>query len=107
MEKFIHTLIYNFFIALGVILGGALVGSLGAIFCQQPPLKVMVDLAAKLKIWALVSAIGGTFVAIRVIETGFLDGQLSNVIKQFLFILSAFYGSHLGYLLIIYLAGGE
>ncbi|PKM83867.1 MAG: sporulation protein [Firmicutes bacterium HGW-Firmicutes-13] len=107
MEKFIHTLIYNFFIALGVILGGALVGSLGAIICQEPPLKVMVDLAARLKIWALVSAIGGTFAAIRVIEIGFLDGQLSNVIKQFLFILSAFYGSHLGYLLIIFLAGGE
>ncbi len=107
MEKFIHTLIYNFFIALGVILGGTLIGSLGSIFCQDPPLKVMLDLAEKLKIWALVSAIGGTFVAIKVIETGFLDGQISNVIKQFLFILSAFYGAHLGYLVILFLAGGD
>ncbi len=107
MEKFIHTLIYSFFISLGVILGGTLIGSLGAVFCQYPPLKIMLDLAEKLKIWAIVSAIGGTFVAIKAIEIGFLDGQLSSLVKQFLFILSAFYGAQLGYLLIIMLAGGE
>ncbi len=107
MEKFIHTLIYNFFIALGVILGGAFIGSLGAVFCQDPPLKIMLDLAEKLKIWAIVSAIGGTFVAIRAIEIGFLDGQLSSLVKQFLFILSAFYGAQLGYLLIVMLTGGD
>lgn len=107
MDNFFHTLIYNFFIALGVILGGSIIGSLGAVFCQEPPLKVMVDMAGKLKIWALVSAIGGTFTTIKIIETGFFDGQMSNIIKQFLFILSAFYGSHLGYLLIVFLAEGN
>ncbi|RQD75256.1 MAG: sporulation protein [Candidatus Syntrophonatronum acetioxidans] len=107
MDKFLHTLIYNFFIALGVILGGSFIGSLGAIFCQEPPLKVMLDMAGKLKIWALVSAIGGTFATIRIIETGFLDGQLTSIIKQFLFILSAFYGSHLGYLLIVFITDGN
>lgn len=107
MEKIFPTLVYSFLVALGIMVGGSLTGSLGALICREPPLKTMVDLADKLKIWALAAALGGTFAPIRVIEAGFLEGQLLNVARQILFIISAFYGAHLGYRLILLLAGGR
>lgn len=107
MAKLIDTLTINAFISFGVILGGTLVGSLGAVFAGQSPGHSMVELAGKLKIWALVSALGGTFDTLKAIEAGFLGMHLNAVAKQVLLILSAFAGSHTGYLLILYLADGK
>ena len=102
-----NTLILNFFIAFGVVIGGALCGSLSTLITNHPPLHTMTELADKLKIWGLVAALGGTFTALKAIEVGFLDGHLESVIKQILLLLSAFLGSHFGYLLILYIAGGD
>lgn len=107
MLKLIETLTLNAFISLGVILGGSLIGSLGAVFYGRPPGHIIVELAGKLKIWALVAAMGGTFDALKAIEAGFLGLQINTVIKQLLLILFSFAGAHTGYLLIIYLAGGK
>lgn len=97
----------TFLIAFGVVAGGALCGGLATLFTQQPPLHTMTELAGKMKIWGLVSALGGTFTVIEAIEMGFLGGHLETVVKQVLLILSAFFGAHAGYLLILYLAGGD
>ncbi len=107
MTTFVSTLIINFSIALGVVLGGALVGGLGAALGSEPPIQAMIDIAEKLKLWAMVASLGGTFIAIKEIEMGFLGGQLHTVIKQLIFILSAFSGAHLGVIIITFLFQGE
>ena len=95
------TLLLTFCVALGVNLGGSLMGSLGAALLHRPPLKTMLELADELKIWALVAALGGTFGVIRTFEAGVLGKQFINLGKQLLIIGSAFLGAHLGYLIII------
>ena len=107
MMGLFDTLTLNAFISFGVILGGTLIGSLGAVFMGHAPGHSMVELAGKLKIWALVSALGGTFDTLKAIEDGFLGMQMNAVAKQVLLILSAFVGAHTGYLLILYLTGSK
>lgn len=107
MLNLAETLIVNVFISFGVILGGTLIGSLGAVFAGQVPGHSIMELAGKLKVWALVTALGGTFDTIKAIEAGFLGWQLGNIAKQILQILSAFLGAHAGYLLLNYLGGGK
>jgi hypothetical protein len=102
------TLVTTFFIALGVILGGSILGSVaGFLSAGQPPFYSIVELAERLKIWALVSALGGSFTAFRVIEIGFLSGQPAEIIKQLALIVCAFGGSHLGYILLKACFGGN
>ncbi len=107
MPAIFPTLITTFFIALGVILGGSTLGSLSAfLFLREPPLHTILGLAEKLKIWALVAALGGSFGAFRAIETSFFSGQPTEIFKQLALITSAFGGAHLGYLLLKYSLGG-
>ncbi|GAW91281.1 YtrH family sporulation protein [Calderihabitans maritimus] len=107
MESFGQKLLLIFFTALGVVLGASLIGSLAAVLSAQPPLKTMTKLAYEIKIWAIVAAIGGTFTTIEVLEMGIFEGEIINVIKQFLFIFSAFLGAQVGYSIIWSLSGGQ
>ncbi|MFY9114304.1 MAG: YtrH family sporulation protein [Dethiobacteria bacterium] len=107
MSKFLSTLILTFFISLGVILGGSILGALGAMIGNRPPMNTMVELAGKMKIWALVTALGGSFSIIEAFETGLIGGHPGQLLQQFVFLISAFAGAHLGYLIIINLAGGR
>ncbi|NLX90004.1 MAG: sporulation protein [Firmicutes bacterium] len=108
MSSIYPTLIITFFIALGVILGGSTLGSLAAFLCsQEPPFHTILELAEKLKIWALVAALGGSFGAFKAIEIGFLSGQPAEIFKQLALITSAFGGAHLGYILLKYSLGGH
>ncbi|SHJ83267.1 Sporulation protein YtrH [Anaerobranca californiensis DSM 14826] len=107
ISNFWSTAILEFFIALGVVIGGSTIGSLSTLLTGRPPLYTMEDLASRLKIWALVAALGGTFSTIKAIERGVLGGQLSIIIKQIILILFAYWGSHIGYLIILLLAKGE
>lgn len=52
-EAFIPNFISCYFIALGVILGGAIIGGVGAYLSGQPPLSIITSLANRLKIWRL------------------------------------------------------
>jgi hypothetical protein len=104
-DRFIVTLLLTFCVALGVNLGGSLMGSLGAVLLHRPPLKTMLELSGELKIWALVAALGGTFGVIRTFEAGVLGKQFIDLVKQLLIIGSAFLGAHLGYLIIMSLGG--
>lgn len=104
MERFFVKLPLIFFTALGMIIGGAFIGSLAAAFSGHGPLRTMSQLAKDLKIWAAVAAIGGTFGSLQTLEAGLLEGELKLVVKQLGFILAAFAGAHVGYILVIALS---
>ncbi|MFC0214112.1 YtrH family sporulation protein [Paenibacillus chartarius] len=92
----ISQLIVNFFVAFGVVLGGAMLGGVASVLMLQPPTVQMLNLAEKMKIWAMVAAVGGTIDPIRYIENSFAEGHVSMAGKQILFIISAFIGAQLG-----------
>ncbi|ACL69074.1 YtrH family sporulation protein [Halothermothrix orenii] len=96
-----------FFIALGVVLGGSFIGSIGGVLINQPPLKTLTDIADDLKLYAIISAIGGTFTNLRMLEGVFTQGDLSIIVQQFFILLSAFMGAQLGYWLVIVFCGGK
>lgn len=67
----------------------------------------MVDIADDLKLYAIISAIGGTFANLRLLEGVIFQGQLSIIVEQFFILLSAFLGGQLGYWIIIVFCGGK
>ncbi|MGV3488681.1 MAG: YtrH family sporulation protein [Tuberibacillus sp.] len=94
LETFAKTATMNFFIAFGVLIGGCIVGGIGAFLISKPPLFAMNDLVGKLKIWAVVAAIGGSVDALGDLEKGLLEGTPGEVIKHVLLIISAMVGAH-------------
>ena len=70
MSNFISNIIYSFLIAFGVIIGASAFAGIGAIINNHPPLKTMLDLASSIKIWAVATALGGTFSSFQIIEEG-------------------------------------
>lgn len=103
--SFEKNFIIIFFTAMGILLGAALIGSLAAVMVRESPLGTMLRLAREMKIWAVVAAIGGTFSTIEILESGFFKGEIIAVIKQIFYIISAIAGTHLGYLIVLALAG--
>lgn len=104
---FMVTITLDFFVAFGVLVGGCLLGGLGALLIGEPPFELMKTLADKIKIWAVVAAIGGTMDTLSAIERGFLSGAHGEILKHILFICSAFLGAHLGTIVIKWFVGGE
>lgn len=97
-ESFFSSFIQCFFIAFGVIVGGSIIGSVGAFTTGEPPFHAISHIAKKLRIWAIVSAIGGTFDAISNFEKA-LDGSSLDIFKQILLIVSAMGGVKAGMLI--------
>ncbi len=87
--------ILTLFVAYGIVIGGAIVGGLGAFLSEKAPLVAIDELADQLKIWGLVGALGGTFDSFLQIEKIFV-GNFSPVLKQLILILAAFVGAHAG-----------
>lgn len=106
-ERFFVTFIHCFFIAFGVMIGGAVLGSLGAFLTGGSPLHAMVRISQSIRIWAVVAAIGGTFDAIESFQKGFLEGETFDLLKQFLYILSAMFGARFALLLISWITSEE
>lgn len=99
-ERFISSMIQCYFIALGVIMGGSLIGSIGAFATGEPPLTLMGRIARSLRIWAIVAAIGGTFDAISNFEKGIFEGSTLDMLKQILLIVTAMGGVQTSLLII-------
>lgn len=99
------TLIIDFFVAFGVIIGGTVIGGIGAFLVGRPPLTMMNDLASSLKIWAIAAAIGGTFDAFTSIERGIFSGAHDGLYKTALMVFVALCGAHSGTLLIQWITG--
>nr|WP_285853768.1 YtrH family sporulation protein [Oceanobacillus luteolus] len=95
-ERFFAAFIHCFFIAFGVILGGSVIGSIGDFATGDPPLSSMTRIADRLRIWAIVAAIGGTFDAIANVERGLFGGSTFDLLKQVLLIVSAMGGVKVG-----------
>jgi hypothetical protein len=100
---FFPTFIESYFIALGVILGGSLIGGIAAFLTGQPPLTAVYRLSTDLRIWAIVAAIGGTFDAVYTFERGIFNAETRDIFKQLLIILSALGGAQTGALIINWL----
>jgi hypothetical protein len=97
MTNFISNIFYSFFISFGVMLGACTFAGIGAIVNNHPPLKTMLDLAGSIKIWAVATALGGTFSSFQVIEEGLFKGEVRLMIKQIAYILAALIGANIGF----------
>jgi hypothetical protein len=97
MNSFISNLIYSFFIAFGVMLGATSFAGVAAFINDSPPLKTMLDVASSVKIWAVATALGGTFTSFEVFEGGIFRGEVRVLTKQILYILSALLGANMGF----------
>lgn len=101
--SFFPALVQSYFLALGVLLGGAIIGGIGAFLMGQPPLTSMYRFALDLKIWAVVSAIGGTFDTFYTVDRGLFSGETRDLVKQIFLILSAIGGAQTGVTIITWL----
>lgn len=97
MSSFYTSIIQIFLIAFGVVIGASLFSGLGAIITNNPPYKVMVEVANSIKIWAIAASLGGTFSSFTVIEKGIFDGEVRTLIKQALYVIISLTGANIGY----------
>ncbi len=104
-RELLATLIIDFFVAFGVIIGGAIIGGIGAFLVGKPPLAMMNELASSLKIWAIAAAIGGTFDAFTSIERGLFSGAHDGIYRTGFMIFVALCGAHSGTMLIQWITG--
>lgn len=105
--ELIRGMITNFFVAFGIVLGGSILAGFAAFLIQKPPFSTMLRWSIELKIWGLVGALGGTFDTFMQIERVFDEGSISPILKQIIFIISAFMGAHTSTLLIKWFVQGE
>ena len=77
MSYFLSKAGLDFFIAFGIVIGGSMLAGVGSVFMLLPPATVMLDTAARLKIWAIVAAIGG-FGAVLELEVLRVCGTLAG-----------------------------
>lgn len=102
-QPFFSLFLQSYFIALGVLLGGSIIGGFAAFLTGKPPLTEIFRLSNMIRIWAIVTAIGGTFDAVYTFERGLLQGETKDLFKQILLILSALGGAQTGALFINWL----
>lgn len=100
MSNFTSNIIYSVFISFGIVIGASSFAGVGALINNHPPLKTMLDLAQSIKIWAVATALGGTFSSFELIEEGIFKGQIFSLAKQIIYILFALTGANLGVSLI-------
>ncbi|EEM03756.1 hypothetical protein bmyco0002_38420 [Bacillus pseudomycoides] len=99
-QTFFSLLITTYFIAFGVMLGGSLIGGIGAFLVGKPALTAIKQFAENLRIWALVAAIGGTFDTFYSFERTFFEGATKDIVKQILLIFFATGGMQTGLIII-------
>ena len=96
MLDFYSSMIHNFFIAFGVVVGASLFAGLGAIVTGHPPLRTMTNMASSMRIWGMSVALGGTFTSFTIINKGLFEGEIRSIVKQILYIFIALLGSNAG-----------
>ena len=106
MGQLMSKMAHDFLIAFGVVLGATMMAGIHAVLTFQSPSANMLKMAAGIKIWAVVVAIGGSIDPFRVIESNFMNGYISPAVKQILLMMSAFVGAHLGTELIRWISNG-
>ncbi|REJ37162.1 MAG: hypothetical protein DIU82_01730 [Bacillota bacterium] len=96
-----------FFTALGVMLGGSLLGGLAALFYPESPFHRMQTLAQDVKLWAIVVAMGGTFPTLRALDSGLFNGEVVHLVRQLGAIMAGFLGAQTGFWVVMGLTGGR
>lgn len=61
MSELASDLTYAFFISLGVVTGGSIIGALACALTGDLPMQTVAVLAERLKIWGMVVSLGETF----------------------------------------------
>ncbi|MBE3597268.1 MAG: YtrH family sporulation protein [Limnochordaceae bacterium] len=102
----LHQVVTALFLALGVVIGGSLVGGLSALATGRPPIATIQELARTIKLWAIVVAIGGSFPTIQAIESGLFSGQPGVLMRQVVVILASLAGAQLGQWIVVTVTGG-
>lgn len=97
MTVFLKTLVINFFIALGVVIGASLFAGLAAVISNQPPVRTMVNIADSLKIWAVAAALGGTFQSFEALDQGIFRGDVRSIARELIYVLAALAGANTGF----------
>lgn len=103
----IHDMALAFFTALGVVVGGCFIGSIGSLITTGSPFHTMLVLAKPIKLWAVLAAIGGTFPMIQALDSGIWSGEIRVMLQHLSILISSLVGASTGYWLIFTLAGGE
>lgn len=101
------TIIVQFLVAFGIVIGGSIFAGVGAMLTFRPPGIDMLTIADKIKIWAVVAAVGGTIDPIRYIESHIAEGYFSPAIRQIVQIIVCFLGAQLGLTLIHWICKGD
>lgn len=97
LSSLFNSMVNNFLISFGVVVGASIFGGVGAVITNDPPLKAMLDIASSIKIWAVAVTLGGTFSSFAVIEKGLFEGEFKSIIKQAVYVLTALLGANMGY----------
>ncbi len=92
------------FLAMGVTLGGGLIGAFGSWMVSQGP-GDPVTTAYRIRIWAVAIAIGGTLTAFENLERGLASRALPMLLADSFGIIAAYFGAQWGYWLIRWLVG--
>lgn len=88
------------FLALGVTLGGGLVGALGHWMAGQNAQANAAQIAFRIRIWAVAVSIGGTISALESFEKSLATRALLDLARGALTLVAAYAGAELGYLLL-------
>lgn len=94
--KLVRVGIPPYFLALGVTLGGGLLGSLGQWFAGQGAQDPAMT-AYRIRIWAVAIAIGGTLTALENLERGLSTRAVPIILRDGLAIMMAYFGAQSGY----------
>jgi len=105
--QLVRELLIPFFTALGVVLGGSIVGSFACLFTTGSPFGIMASLAKGIRLWGVVTAMGGSFHTIRIIESGIFRGEPAALLQQFTAILLGLAGASAGCWIILTITGGD
>ncbi|MBE3557548.1 MAG: sporulation protein [Firmicutes bacterium] len=102
LTRFVRIVVPPGTLAMGVTLGGALLGGWGEWLVGQPS-PPYADIAWRIRIWAMAIAIGGTQTAFENLERQLLTGGLTGIGRDLAIVAAAYLGAQLGYRLIRWL----
>ena len=98
----LRPLLSPFFMALGVTIGGALLGGLGQ-FLAGHAAPTYAALGWRIRLWAVAVAIGGAMTAIEKVEREILGAGLHGAVRDLAVVASAYAGAEAGYLILRWL----
>lgn len=94
-----------FFMALGVTLGGGLLGAWGHWLAGHPNMANAPEIAFRIRIWAVAVAIGGTITAFEHFERSLATRAVVDLARDGLILIAAYAGAEMGYGLLVLVSG--